>query len=82
MDISEMVEKFKVEKDLLRETHRREEIKRKEEIATLSLQLKKAKEENEELRRAISRREMQHKDHDHSNEELRILLKERTEEVT
>ena len=77
-----MVEKFKVEKDLLRETHRREETKRKEEIATLSLQLKKAKEENEELRRAISRRELQHKDHDHSNEELRILLKERTEEVT
>ena len=74
-----MVEKFKVEKDLLRDTHRREEMKRKEEIAAVSVMLKKGKEENEELRRTISRREIQHKDHDSGSDELRHLLKERTE---
>jgi len=74
-----MVEKFKVEKDLLRDTHRREEMKRKEEIAAVSVMLKKAKEENEELRRAISRREIQYKNHDSSSDELQHLLKERTD---
>jgi hypothetical protein len=76
-----MVEKFKVEKDLLREAHRKEEAKRKEEIAAQALLLRKAREENEDLRRALSRREAQHKEHDHAGEELRVALRERDEEV-
>lgn len=51
-----MVEKFKVEKDLLRDTFKKEELKRKEEISNLTALLRKAKEDNEELRRSISRR--------------------------
>ena len=38
-----MVEKFKIEKDLLKENFRKEEIKKKEEILMLNNLLKKAK---------------------------------------
>jgi hypothetical protein len=40
-----MVEKFKIEKDLLKENFRKEEIKKKEEIIVLNNFLKKSKEE-------------------------------------
>jgi hypothetical protein len=40
-----MVEKFKIEKDLLKENFRKEEIKKKEEIILLNNFLKKSKEE-------------------------------------
>lgn len=38
-----MVEKFKVEKDLLKDNFRKEEVKKKEEILMLNNLLKKAK---------------------------------------
>ena len=40
-----MVEKFKIEKDLLKENFRKEEIKKKEEIILLNNFLKKSKQE-------------------------------------
>jgi chromosome segregation ATPase len=81
LDISEMVEKFKVEKDLLRDGFRKEELKRKDELASLTALLRKAKEDNEELRRTIARREAHFKDHDQTNDELRLAVKDRTEEL-
>lgn len=52
-----MVEKFRIEKDNMRENFRREEIRRKEELNQQITALKKAKDEVEDLKRQLARKD-------------------------
>jgi predicted nucleic acid-binding Zn-ribbon protein len=76
-----MVEKFKIEKDLLKDTFRKEENKRKEEIAALQSALKKSREDYEELKRNFPKKDGYIKEIERTIEEMKQSVKDKTNEV-